>query len=588
MHRNVLLSCPNAANPMIVCLNEQQNTNWLSWTIAKILGIMPFEVNLDLSLRDLGLSVADAKHLANAFERWSGLGVATEVIYDATSARFLISQTTSIRVTSIDRFGTWQLLILSDDDESKLKQTILNLVRYLRTYPRSSLADIAYILQFNAREGAFREAIVCKTHDEAVAKLDSATNNRHMRSTAKSFRGCVFMFPGVGEHYPNMARGLYEEELAFRQHMDQCNRLLTEEFDFDLIEFLYSRPNLGEKSANSRSIDLIAMLDGNENSNFTMDEINQTAAIQPAVFAVEYALAQTLRQWGVYPTALIGYSLGEYVAACLAGVMSWQDALRLVVERAHIVQSLPRGGMLAVGLSEDEVRPYLSTEVCLAGVNGPSACVLSGTTEALKDVVRLLVRKKYAFRWLATSHAFHSRMLTPVVERFTHLVDKIQLKRPQIPYISNVTGDWIAAEQACDSHYWARHMCEPVRFYSGLQRMIEKDDHVFLEIGPGNSLSSLAKQYSNRIRRSCSDCIFQILRTKYDKQDDLKFLLRAIANMWLSGVGLDWAGFGCSDSRNDLSGIISGDFGETHGLCHLRPLDTATDAHDESVSERAS
>jgi len=572
---------------MIVRLNEQQIANWLSWTIAKVLGIMPFEVDLDLSLRDLGLSAADAKDLANAFERWTGSGMATEVIYHATSARFLIAQTTSIKASSIDCSRTWQILIVSDDDESKFKETVLRLAGDLRTCPRSSLADIAYILQFKAREGAYRNAIVCKTRDEAAVKLDPATNNRQGLSTAKAFRGCVFMFPGVGEHYPNMARGLYEEEPTFRQHMDECNGLLTEEFDFDLIEFLYSQPDPGENSASSRSIDLVAMLDGNQNSNVEMDEMNQTAAIQPAVFVVEYALAQTLRQWGVRPTALIGYSLGEYVAACLAGVMSWQDALRLVIGRAHIVQSLPRGAMLAVGLSEEEVRPYLSTEVCLAGVNGPSACVLAGPTEALKAIVPVLVRNKYAFRWLATSHAFHSSMLAPVVDRFVRLVDKIQLNRPQIPYISNVTGDWITAEQACNPRYWARHMCEPVRFYSGLQRMIEKDDHVFLEIGPGNSLSSLAKQYGNRIRRSRSDCIFQMLRTKYDKQDDLKFLLQAIANMWLGGVAVDWAGFCCNESRNDLDGI-PGDFGETPGLSNLRALDTATDPHEESISERTS
>jgi acyl transferase domain-containing protein len=572
---------------MFMCLNEQQITNWLSWTLAKILGVMPFEVDLDLSLRDLGLSTADAKHLADAFERWSGSAVATEVIYNAAPARFLVDQLTTTKASSIDHFRTWQLLILSDDDESKFKQTSVNLARYLRTYCRSSLADVAYILQFNAREGPLRNAVVCKTHDEAVAKFDPATNTQRVLSLPKSPGGCVFMFPGVGEHYPNMARGLYEEEPTFRQHMDHCNRLLTEEYGFDLIKFLYSGADPGKEGANSRRIDLLAMLDNQEDSNFATDEINQTAAIQPALFVVEYALAQTLRQWGVHPTALIGYSVGEYVAACLAGVMSWQDTLRLVVERARIVQDLPCGGMLAIGLSEEEVRPHLSADVCLAGVNGPSACVLSGTSDALKGVVQLLVRQKCAFRWLATSHAFHSRMLAPAAEQFTDVVDKIQLHLPQIPYISNVTGDWITVEQSCDSHYWARHMCEPVRFYRGLQRMMEKDDQVFLEIGPGNSLGSLAKQYSNRVRRSRSD-IFQILRTKYETQDDVKFLLQAMANMWLRGVSVDWAGFCCNDSPNDLSGIASGGFGGTHVLRQLRAGATAIGSHNESVSERAS
>lgn len=521
-----------------------------------MLGVMPCEVNLDLSFRELGLTTGDAERLANAFERWSGFGVSTDVIYHAISAKSLISGATNKKASSLNRGRTWQVLILADDDECKLKQRILELTRYVRTFPESSLADIAYLLQFVTREGACRNAIVCKTHDEAVAKLDQATNNRQTFSTTKSFSGCVFMFPGVGEHYPNMARALYNGEPTFRQHMDECNRLLTEEFDFDLIEFLYSGDNPEENSVGSRSIDLAAMLDDSHNSDVEVDEMNHTAAIQPAVFVVEYALAQTLRHWGVYPTAMIGYSVGEYVAACLAGVMSWQDTLRLVIGRAHIVQSLPRGAMLAVGLSEEEVHPYLSSKVCLAGVNGPSACVLAGPTEALKDVAQLLVREMYAFRWLATSHAFHSRMLVPAVARFIRLVDKIQLKRPQIPYISNVTGDWITAEQACDSSYWARHMCEPVRFYTGLQKISEKDNDVVLEIGPGNSLTSLAKLYSNRLGRSRSGRIFQMLRTKYEKQDDLEFLLVAIANMWLGGVAVDWAGFCCNESRSDLHGIL--------------------------------
>ncbi|MEY2502856.1 MAG: hypothetical protein QOI07_3190 [Verrucomicrobiota bacterium] len=563
--QTVLVNRPKVANLAIACLTDKQISNWLSWTIAKMRGTMPFEVNLDLSFRDSGLSARDVDRLANDFERWSGGRVSPEVISRATSGRNLISQATSTKAGDSDRFRTWQLLVLSDEAECKVEQTIRELARYLRTYSGRSLAAICYLLQFNSRESTYRRAIVCKNVEEAASKLDQTANNKRMLSTGKSFRGCVFMFPGAGEHYPNMAYGLYEEELTFRQHMDECNRLLKEEFDFDVLEFLYSGKNPAENSASSGNIDVAAMLDGGRNTNIATDEANQTAGIHPAMFVLEYALAQTLCRWGIYPTALIGYSLGEYVAACLAGVMSWQNALRLVIGRARLVQSLPRGAMLAVGLSEEEVRPYLSAEVCLSGVNGPAACVLAGPTDALGNVAELLTQKEYAFRWLPTSHAFHSRMLAPAVDRLIQLVKKIELHPPQIPYISNVTGDWIRAEQACDPSYWARHMCEPVRFYPGLQRVIEKDDHVLLEVGPGNSLSSLAKQYSNRLRRNRSDCIFQGIRTKYEKQDDLKFVLQTIANMWLAGVTVDWAGFCCNESRNGLDGIPS-DLGKRPAL----------------------
>jgi acyl transferase domain-containing protein len=349
------------------------------------------------------------------------------------------------------------------------------------------------------------------------------------------------MFPGVGEHYPSMGRGLFEEEPTFRKQVTECNQLLWDEFGIDIIQFLYSRNGAEEKDGNATGIDFAAMVERTESTSLADDANNQTAVIQPAVFVVEYALAAVMQKWGIYPCALIGYSLGEYVAACIAGVMSWQDALRVVARRANLVQNLPRGAMLAVGLSEDEVRPYLSVDVCLAGINGPFACILSGTIEAIVDASELLARKGCAFRWLRTSHAFHSRMLHPVADKLTQLLSGVRLKGPEIPYVSNLTGDWVTAKQTCDPCYWAQHMCEPVRFYSGLQILVNNRACILLEVGPGNSLSALAKQYSNQVGRGDSLFICQTLRAKYDYQDDMQFLGRTVERIRATGVSRDAA-----------------------------------------------
>ncbi len=232
----------------------------------------------------------------------------------------------------------------------------------------------------------------------------------------------------------------------------------------------------------------------------------QTSVVQPLTFVLEYALAQLLMQWGIRPQALLGYSLGEYVAACLAGVFTLEDALRVVARRAHLIQALPTGAMLAVALSEQEVQPYLSEQVSLAAINAPRTCVLAGSLAAIAGVEAQLSQREIVSRRVEAEHAFHSPLLQPVQAGLLAVLQTIPLHAPCIPCISTVTGTWMTAEQATSPQYWAEQMCQPVRFADGVQHVLDDGASVVLEVGGGQALCSFVKQHP-----SCDKARFSLV-----------------------------------------------------------------------------
>jgi acyl transferase domain-containing protein len=210
------------------------------------------------------------------------------------------------------------------------------------------------------------------------------------------------------------------------------------------------------------------------------------------MFVIEYALARLWMSWGVRPQAMIGHSLGEYVAAAIAGVISEEDALNLVAARGQLMQKMPRGSMLAVELAEKEVLPRLNAELCLAGVNGPNQTVVSGPSLAVDALEKQLNAEQIVCRRLQTSHAFHSHMMDPMLAHFFREASKVRLRPPTIPYLSNLTGAWITPGQAVDPEYWVKHLREAVRFGPGIQELMKTTgERVFLEVGPGQALSGL-------------------------------------------------------------------------------------------------
>ncbi|MEN9565440.1 MAG: hypothetical protein RLZZ69_636, partial [Cyanobacteriota bacterium] len=308
--------------------------------------------------------------------------------------------------------------------------------------------------------------------------------------------------------------------------------------------------NISQSSQSS--LDLRKMLGRDRQStDETTQQLNQTYLTQPAVFAIEYALAQLWMSWGIRPVAMIGYSIGEYVAATLAGVLSLEDALTLVAKRAQMIQDLPGGSMLAIPLSEEEVRPLLNEKISLSAINGAKLCVIAGDTDAVEELASQLTEKGLAYRHLQTSHAFHSQMMEPIASSLTELVKTVSLKPPQIPYLSNVTGTWITEAEATDPSYWTKHMCQPVRFAEGLNELWKQEKPILLEVGPGQTLSSLALQCLST-EGIADKVVLPSLRDAFNQQSDLAFLLNTLGQLWLSGVEIDWSKLYTDERRHRI------------------------------------
>ncbi|HEX2094811.1 MAG TPA: amino acid adenylation domain-containing protein, partial [Longimicrobiaceae bacterium] len=444
----------------------------------------------------------------------------------------------------------WQLLVLSARTPAALEAVTDRLAEHLRAHPEQDFADVAHTLRVGRRRLGERRVLVCRDREDAIAALERRDPQRLLTAAEpREGRGAVFLFPGLGDHYPQMARGLYEAEPVFRREVDRCAELLLAYTGADVREALFpgeppaeQRPDAVEGSA-AGTVDLRAML-GRVDDGRGASPLAGTELAQPAVFVVEYALARTWMSWGVRPKAMLGHSLGEYVAATLAGVMSLVDALGLVAERARLISELPAGAMLAVPLDPEEVRPLLKDGLALAAHNAPGLCTVSGTPEAVAALEAELVGRGVACRRLAASHAFHSPMMEPVAERLAQRVRRTRLEAPKVPFLSNVTGTWITAEEATDAEYWTRHLCRTVRFAEGMEELLRDRSRVLLEVGPGRTLGTFALQAG-----AAESTVLASLRHAYTRWPDPAFLLETLGKLWMAGVDPDWKGFAKGERR---------------------------------------
>lgn len=442
------------------------------------------------------------------------------------------------------------LLLLSAQTEAALERATDNLAAWIQEHPAVPLAHIAHTLQSGRRAFLHRRMLACHDSEEAITALRTRGAPHVVTSTNSTQRTVAFLFPGVGEQYIDLALELYQVEATFRDIVDHCCTLLKEELGLELRDVIFSptarsNPSYSNgkaaRATQRGSVDLKKILK-RDAAPSAFERLKQTMVAQPAAFIIEYALARLLEKWGLRPAAMLGYSLGEYVAACIAGVFSLEDALLLVAQRAQMIQRMPVGAMVAVFLSEQEIQPYLSHDICLAAVNAPATCVLAGPVQAIERLEARLSSREIAHRRLETTHAFHSNMLEPVREQLMRLLRRIRLHAPQIPYVSNVTGTWITAEQATDATYWARHMCETVRLTDGIGALLQETNMLLLEVGPGQSLSSFVKQHPSCTREHAK-LVFSTLPTAFEAQSDYTSLLTAVGKMWLAGARIDWSGF---------------------------------------------
>ncbi|MEH2082692.1 MAG: SDR family NAD(P)-dependent oxidoreductase [Nostoc sp.] len=414
----------------------------------------------------------------------------------------------------------YQLLVLSAKTESALLSATANLANHLKQYPNLNLANVAYTLGVGRRAFNHRRIVVCQDVDDAVKVLETKDPQQvltHYQELCE--REVVFMFPGQGAQYVEMGRELYQSEPIFREQVDDCCEQLKHILGLDLSTILYPSEEETESAA---------------------QQLQQTYITQPALFVIEYALAQLWIAWGVRPFAMIGHSIGEYVAATLAGVFSLKDALTLVAARGQLMQQMPAGDMLAVPLPEKEVQSMLGEELDLAAINGSSLCVVSGLKSAIDKLHNRLTEQGIDSRRLHTSHAFHSQIMDSIIEPFMAQVKKIHLKAPQIPFVSNVTGTWITAAEAINPSYWAKHLRQTVRFVEGIAELLQQPQRILLEVGPGRTLTTLARRYSGK---AAEQVMLTSLRHPQEPGSDVVFLLNTLGQLWLTGVQVDWSGF---------------------------------------------
>ncbi len=424
----------------------------------------------------------------------------------------------------------WNVIVLSAKTDTALRRKTEQLIGYLQASRDVPLSDAAYTLAAGRETFARRLAVVGRDHgtvaDGLKAKLaDLPLSGRDAQEPAGGGEpqlGVTFMFTGQGAQHLYMGAELYESAPVYREQADRCAERLQPLLGLDLRNVLYPPPSQAEEAAS---------------------RLRQTALTQPALFVLEYALAKQLEAWGVRPQAMIGHSIGEYVAACLAGVMTLDDALTAVAARGSLMQEMDRGAMLAVALSEAEVRELLaavSPEVSVAAVNGPMSCVVAGPFEAIERLEEALARRNSVSKRLATSHAYHSAMMEPMLERFAEVMRGIALHAPQLPYVSNVTGTWITAEQATDPMYWVRHVRDTVRFADGIRLLSETGRTAFLEIGPGQSLTSLVRHQTARYATPGALAVNALPPAAAGKSAYAS-VLQALGELWSAGADIDCA-----------------------------------------------
>lgn len=440
-----------------------------------------------------------------------------------TNAHVILEEAPT-REPSISNRGH-ELLVLSAKTSTALESARVRLSEHLQAHPSEHLADVAYTLQVGRRAFDHRMAIVCHSVTDAISALGDE-RDRCMRgeSTVAARPSVRFLFPGQGAQYVNMGRELYEREASFRADIIECTAILQPHIGLSLVDILYPSNDRLEQAA---------------------IQLRETRFAQPALFVVEYALARLWMRWGLQPEAMIGHSLGEYVAACLAGVFTLKDALRLVAIRGALVQTAPRGAMVAIMLPEAEVLPLLGSECEIAALNAPSACAISGSFEAISELEHKLSSLGIRYNRLQTSHAFHSRMMDTVLEPFRREVEKVKRQSPKIPFVANVTGTFITPEEATSVDYWVAQLRKTVRFSEGIQCLLEARGALLLDVGPGRTTSALAKQQSLASDR----LIIATSRRADDDRSDTAVALGALGQLWVSGVEINWSSIHADEKR---------------------------------------
>ncbi|MEJ0106405.1 MAG: amino acid adenylation domain-containing protein [Bacteroidota bacterium] len=423
-----------------------------------------------------------------------------------------------------------QLINWSAKTESSLEDYGNKLLGFLGNEKTADLADIAYTLHTSRQDFNSRRFVVAASSGELIEKLSSPSAlTPNTKKLKEGIQDIVFMFPGQGAQYVNMGRDLYNSEPVFKAAMDECAQILEQEMKENILDVIYPAKTGDEAD----------------------EKLKDTRYSQPALFSIGYSLAKLWLSWGIYPSAFIGHSIGEFVAAHLSGILSLQDALKLIAIRGRMMSELPKGGMLSVRGGIEKIKPLLPGDISVAAINSPSLCVVSGKDDAISAFSDLLTEKGIANRLLHTSHAFHSHMMDEVVGPFKKIVESVKLNAPGIPIISTVTGQLLKDEEAIDPAYWSTHLRSTVLFADAAKKLLENQNQAFVEMGPGNVTATLVRQQA----AGKPAVIVSSLESAGDKQSEYYSILKALGQLWLNGIEPDWQAFHKEEKRNKLHSL---------------------------------
>lgn len=421
------------------------------------------------------------------------------------------------------------LLLFSARSQPALESLTEKISSHLQNHPELELSDVAYSLQVGRKSFPYRRAMVCETLAEAVEGLKHPNGEGVANGfTELRNRPVVFMFPGGGTQYPGMGRELYQQEKAFRESFDQCTELLMPILGRDLRTLVHSNEAEAEAAAAALVRPSLGL---------------------PAIFATEYATAQLFKSWGVEPKYMIGHSLGEYTAACLAGVFTLQDALALVALRGKLFETLPPGAMASVQMREADVADLHLEGVSIAAINGPDTCVIAGKASAIDQAVAIFEAKGIESRRLHIETASHCSLVDAIAGELRSFLEKLKLSAPQIPFVSNLTGGWIKPDQAVDPGYWAQHLRNTVRFADGITELAKEPGIVLMEVGPGHTLSTLART----LVRGKSVVVVSSMKHPQEKTAEVRVLYASLGRLWLAGADVNWKAFHAGEQRLRVS-----------------------------------
>jgi amino acid adenylation domain-containing protein/FkbH-like protein len=428
-----------------------------------------------------------------------------------TNAHVIVEEAPPVRETGVAAGGD-RVLVFSARDDAALEQLAGRLAAHATQADAADFAAAARTLALGRKSMSRRSAVVAGSWAEAAELL--AAGNRVSATAAGTPPGLVWMFPGQGAQHPGMCADLYAAEPDFKADIDRCAKLLEPELGEDLRETLFAP-------------------EGND----AAERLKHTVLAQPAIFVVEYALARQWQRWGITPELMLGHSVGEFTAACLAGVFPLEDGLKILAARGRLMGEVERGSMLSVRLPAGELVPRLPADLDMAAENGPSLCVVAGESAAIARFAAELEADGVAVRELHTSHAFHSRMMDGVVARFREVIAAAKLSAPGLPILSTVTGKPLSAAEATDPDYWASHLRHTVLFHRAVDAAAaEKPGRLFLEVGPGQTLTMLARQTAGKRAVAClASCEHPAAEAP-----DRRRMLSTLGELWCHGVDIDW------------------------------------------------